>query len=70
MTEGQSHKASRLPGDDGMKAHDGISGADRGRDTPDVASRRWVWPFAVLFIATCSALGWALIVFVIRKVFS
>jgi hypothetical protein len=70
MTERQSHKASRLPGDDGMKAHDGIAGAGRGRETPRAVSRRWGWPFAVLFIAACSALGWALIAFVIRKVFS
>jgi hypothetical protein len=53
-----------------MKAHDGIAGAGQGRETPQAASRRWGWPFAVLFIAVCSALGWALIAFVIRKVFS
>lgn len=51
-----------------MKAHDTVASSERYGAAPRAATRRWGWPFAVLFIAACSALGWAAIAFVIRHI--
>lgn len=53
-----------------MKAHDFVAGSQQYQAAPRAVTRRWTWPFAVLFIGACSALGWAVIAFLIRNAFS
>jgi hypothetical protein len=62
--------ARRLLGDIEMKAHDFVAGAEQYQAASQTATRRWAWPFAVLFIGACSALGWAMIAFIVRNAFS
>jgi hypothetical protein len=53
-----------------MKAHNFVATAEQYRADSQTATRRWAWPFAVLFIGACSVLGWSMIAFIVRNAFS